>query len=116
MLAGKDFDRTMHGFKLVDEALSTRFYKSFVKWCVKKDITFPTTFATLLSDLEMAYHTKQDQLVQLLVSKLGDMIEKFIEPQLDQFRNEGQEFPTFKLWDDFLQRVMHPMKLCGFNT
>lgn len=60
MMAGKDFDGALHGFKLVDEALSIRFYQNLYEWCLRKDITLPFALSTLLSALDMAFDAKQD--------------------------------------------------------
>ena len=35
MLSGKDFDRALLGFKLVEEVFYTRFLKHFHAWCMK---------------------------------------------------------------------------------
>ena len=33
ILTGKDFERALRGFKLVDEALNNRFIVQFKRWC-----------------------------------------------------------------------------------
>ena len=46
MLQGKDFDRGLYAFKLVDEVLNNQFYKMFKAWCDKSEKIIPENFLT----------------------------------------------------------------------
>ena len=41
ILSGKDFDKAMRAFKLIDEALTTRFFIQFKRWCSTNNKTIP---------------------------------------------------------------------------
>ena len=41
ILSGKDFDKAMRAFKLIDEALTTRFFIQFKRWCSSNNKTIP---------------------------------------------------------------------------
>lgn len=110
ILSGKDFDRALRALRLVDEALNQRFMKHFKNWCNNKTIDFPEAVNKRFSQLHNSLEEKQDVSVQ--ITELQALLHDSVEPLLEQFREEGREAsPLFKFWDDFLQRVMLPLKI-----
>ncbi|MEW8548470.1 MAG: hypothetical protein AB2693_33625 [Candidatus Thiodiazotropha sp.] len=120
ILSGKDFDKALRAFKLVDEALSIRFLIQFKRWCSKNNRTFPDSihdhlheFLEKLSDRESDRTTIND----LVSGRLGEVVKSDLLPLLSEFREEGMSIsPTFRFWNDFLVRVMLPFKLFLSST
>ena len=110
VLTGKDFDRAIRAFKLVDEALNNKFLVQFKRWCDKNGKTIPDI---LLQDIakisEMfscsaAVTTEQKESV---IEGIGEVVFQDLQYLLKEFRQEGRSTsPTFQFWDDFLTFVM----------
>lgn len=113
MLAGKDFDRALYGLKLVDEALCVRFLVQFQKWCKDKGEHVPQHVMDLLVQVNEAFETCADKSrCSQLVNELNADAKDELLPIIERFRQDGRATsPTFKLWDDFLVKVMAPFKV-----
>ncbi len=118
MLAGKDFDRAMHGLKLVDETLTRRFLFQFHLWCERNGKVIPLLLQDLLANLDKAFEGNSED-VPRIVEQLSDVVSQNILPLINQFREEGKSIsPTLKVWDSFLFEVMMPLKvfIAGIRT
>ncbi len=108
ILKGKDFDRALRAFKLVDEVLNARYLLNFKKWCEINNKTLPSTLSADLEELDLNLTTSKMHDVHLKVSE--NMEPLFV--LLEEFRIEGEaRSSNFRLWSDFLQHVMLPLKL-----
>jgi len=112
ILAGKDFDRAMTAFKMIDEALNTRFLINFETWCIENDKYLDEDVHTVLRNTnDVDNMTDADKDIWNTVAS-----EKII-PLLEEFREESRQIsPTFKLWDEYLTRVSEPLKLFISST
>ena len=106
MLSGKDFDRALHGLRLVDEVLNRRFLLHFKRWCDDNKHIIPDQISQLLSHL-----TEDDSIISVTLQLTNVVIDK-LSPLIQLFRDHGRSVsPTFKFWDDFLMKVMLPLKV-----
>lgn len=112
MRADKDFDRAMYGLKLVDEALHFRFYRQFLIWCERSEKEISEDLMTLVERLANSMSEGETAASEQCISELKTEIANNLHPLLDEFRTEGRSVsPTFKFWDDFLTRVLRPIKM-----
>ena len=115
MLSGRDFDCGIHGLELVDEVLNIQLLIQFKKWCNDNDEEIPNELYDLIEQLNEAV-SRNEQCVNI-VQHIQNMIEYIIDPFISRYKEEGrQASPTFKLWDDFLVRVMQPFKMYMSST
>jgi hypothetical protein len=106
MLSGKDFDRALHGLRLVDEVLNRRFLLHFKSWCEETNHIIPDQISELLSTLT------EDESMTDVVTQLTEVITERLSGIIQLFRDHGRSTsPTFKLWDDFLVKVMLSLKV-----
>ena len=120
ILSGKDFDKAMQAFKLVDEALSTRFLIQFRKWCSKNNRAFSDDVHSHLHEfLERLSSNELDTEMntKMLSGGFGEVLKNDLLLLLSEFRQEGISIsPTFRFCNDFLERVMLPFKLFLSST
>jgi hypothetical protein len=106
MFSGKDFDRALRGLRLVDEVLNRRFLLHFKQWCRMNNHDIPEQITEYLSNLAEV-NSMADVITQMM-----DIVDHSLVPLMQLFREHGRSAsPTFKLWDDFLVRVMLPLKV-----
>ncbi len=112
MLSGKDFDRALNGFKLVEEVLTGRLLIQFKKWCMQKEKIIPNEFEESFQDLNDAYLLDNHAQVTQIMGHLEDLSSEYQIPLLTEFRWDGRKAsPTFAVWDEFLSEVMVPLLL-----
>ena len=112
IMSGGDFDRTLYAMKLVDEALTSRSLFRFSEWCERTGKQIPQHLSTLLEELDTVFAIQDEQVISGTIGKLSNVIDECLLPILTEFRLEGrQASPTFKFWDDFLCRVLRPLKI-----
>lgn len=112
ILYGRDFDRALYAMKLVDEALNARLLSTFQEWCGRSSRKIPGVIAELLQELENHLQTKNEEAISETIGKLNTAIDEHLQPLLDEFRAEGRDAsPTFKFWNDFLEKVLRPLKI-----
>ncbi|XP_052801704.1 uncharacterized protein LOC128232273 [Mya arenaria] len=112
ILTGKDFDRALTAFKIIDEALNSRLLTNFEAWCIENDID-------LDEDLGMALRNIKDINSMTVTEKdiWGNIATTKLLPLLEEFRTESRQIsPIFKLWDEYLTRVSEPLKLFISST
>lgn len=115
MLAGKDFDRALYALYLIDEVLHIRLLKSFKLWCNQNGKSIPKYVWKQLDSLSSASQNKSK--LNKAMEKVMPQVTKKVFPLLESFRKEGcEKSETFKLWDEFLQRVLIPFKLFMIAT
>jgi len=106
MMSGKDFDRALRGLRLVDEALNRRFILQFNIWCQEMNHPIPSEVSDLLSALT------EDVPVAEVMPQLTEVISGRFTTLIQIFREQGRaSSPTFQFWDDFLVKVMCPLKV-----
>ena len=120
ILSGKDFDKAMRAFKLIDEALTTRFFIQFKRWCSSNNKTIPDGvhdhLHELLDRLSEA-ESDTDSIKEILAGRLGEVVHNDLLPLLSEFREEGKSIsPTFRFWNEFLDRIMLSFKLFLSST
>lgn len=122
ILSGKDFDRALMAYKLVDEALYRRFFQQFRKWTQQKEGSADIG-SSVDQHTNIVFETFEGQpsspTCQQAVLDLTEVIQEYLQPAMDEFRAKCRSLsPTFKLWDDFLLKVMLPLKLyiCSSRT
>ena len=109
---GKDFDMAMYGLKLVDEALHTRFYRHFLIWCERSENKISEELMALVERLANSLSEGETTETEQCISDLKSEIVSNLQPLLDEFRREGRSVsPTFRVWNDFLTRVLRPIKM-----
>ncbi|XP_052278058.1 uncharacterized protein LOC127876693 [Dreissena polymorpha] len=113
ILLGKDFDRALTAFKLVDEALYNRLLINFDAWCAKNNKNMASEVRMMLSDFRsMPTDTYAESL-----DRFVDTLSNYLTPYLEEFREEGRNLSsTFSLWDDYLAKVSTPLKLLIAST
>ena len=102
-------------YKLVEETLYRRFFLQFKKWLEMKE-TAKINFEAIdvqTSNMAADFQNAQSSLErQKAIDEVIETIKYHLQPELDEFRKEGRSrSPTFLLWDDFIVRVMQPLKL-----
>ena len=115
IISGKDFHRAVMAYKLVEETLYRRFFLQFKKWLEMKE-TAKNNFEAVYvqtSNLAADFQDAQSSLErQKAIDEVIETIKYHLQLELDEFRKEGRSrSPTFLLWDDFIVRVMQPLKL-----
>jgi hypothetical protein len=111
MLLGKDFDGALHGLILVDEVLNQCFLLHFKTWCEETNHIVPDQISELLSTF-----TKDESMADD-VTQLTEVITERLSALIQLFHDHGRSTsPTFKLWDDFLVKVMLPLKVLLSTT
>ena len=111
LLAGKDFDRGLYALKLVDEVLSKRFYLQFKLWCEENQKPMPTQMTAYMNEFADVLVAEDLDKLPNVFNKLNAVIDQELTPLLQQFRDAGRSTsPTFRLWDDYLQKVSLPLK------
>ncbi|CAC5402431.1 unnamed protein product [Mytilus coruscus] len=111
MLSGKDFDRAMRGLKHFEEALHARLFYQFFFWSSRSQQQIPLDLEQIIQQFETAVleSTDVDHFLSLLQTDIEDMV--------DRFKAVGQAIsPTFKFWDDFLTKVLKPIKILISST
>ena len=117
ILAGRDFDRAVYSLKLTDEVLNSRFLMNFQKWCEEKGIVIPNEVCALLESATDLVTVTEPVTHPNVITKTMDSIKLNILPLIQQFRIEGRSVsPTFRFWDDFLTKVMLPLKIYLAST
>ena len=122
IMSGKDFDRALMAYKLVDETLHRRFFQQFREWTKQKQestghlahIDQQTNTVFQAFDGQSSSPTYQQA-----VFDMTECIQEYLQPAMKEFREKGRSLsPTFMLWDDFLLKVMLPLKLyiCSSRT
>ena len=122
ILTGKDFDRALMAYKLVDETLYGRFFQQFRNWTKQQEGA--ADYVSLVDQhtntvFEAFEGQPSSPTRQQAVLDMTKVIQEYLQPAMDEFRVKGRSLsPTFKLWDDFLLRVMLPLKLyiCSSRT
>ena len=118
ILAGKVFDRALYALKLIDEALSARLIANFTEWCKSTATDLIPNVTELLQEMDQTLsnsgkNTVDKERLCAIIDKIGAEI----QPQLDAFREHGRATsPTFQLWDDFLFKVLQPVKIFISST
>ena len=118
ILAGKDFDRALYALKLIDEALSARLIVNFTEWCKSTATDLAPNVTELLQEMDQTLsnsgkNTVDKERLCAIIDKIGAEI----QPQSDAFREHCRATsPTFQLWDDFLFKVLQPVKIFISST
>ena len=111
IMLGKDFDRSIYAFKLIDEVLHYNFFKNFQAWCTTRNVSLPETVTDELKELQTCLAENSGRL-DATMDQLLTTTETNVLPIISQFRTEGRRIsPMFKFWDDYLQRVSTPFKV-----
>ena len=119
ILSGRDFDRGLYAMKLLDEVFNSLLLDEFGHWYRDRDIAVPPELMRSLQELQQEYScTSPDSVCAAkLVDKLTKAVDKHFCPLLEEFRIEGRGVSaTFALWDDFIQRVLLPVKMFLAST
>ena len=114
ILSGKDFDRAVRALKIVDEALNNRFMHQFHEWCNQNGKPITEELTQHLSELHCLFGAEEqnEAAIKQAVDILLELLRTTVEPLIAEFREVGRlKSPTFRLWDDFLQRIMLPLKV-----
>ena len=115
ILTGKDFERALREFKLVDEALNNRFLVQFKRWCETNGKVIPEDSYQVIGKFNEIFtsQTRQaDMQNEDMFSGMNEKGIKDLQDLLEEFEQEGRSIsPTFQFWHDFLKHVMLPMKL-----
>jgi len=112
ILTGKDFEKAVFAMKVIDEALTKRLLIQFKKWCVVHGHVVPEELDGALADLSDSFATGNSRAIEAHMVNLQMIMSTEMLPLLNDFRTDGRESsPTFKFWDDFLKRVLVPLKL-----
>ena len=112
ILTGKDFDRALRALRLVDEVLHQIFLTKFQEWCIEKNKAFNKEADEAVKNIVNACERNTDNALHTVVEENINAIMKHMEHLPKEFRSEGRAASTlFQLWDDFLQRVMLPVKI-----
>ncbi|CAC5361555.1 CACNA2D3 [Mytilus coruscus] len=111
MLSGKDFDRAMRGLKLVDRALHARLFYHFFLWYRRSQQQIPSDLQLIIQQFETAVLESTD--VDHFLSLLQTDIEDKLQPLVDRYK---AIFPSFKFLDDFLTKVLQPIKILISST
>ena len=114
ILNGRDFDRGLYAMKLLDEVLYAQLLKEFQLWCNKYDKKVHAGVLDLLVQLCAKYEEGMcsPETTQTIIDQLLVLLEESLLPLLAEFRKEGcLKSSTFQFWDDFLQRVLGPIKV-----
>ena len=115
VLSGRDVDRALRGFRLVDEVMNILFLRQFKIWCEAKGNLIPDKVDQLFSKL--ADHTSKGGDPSSLLIKLESVLHRYILPLIDEFRSAGREASiTFCVWDAFLRRVIMPVNFLVCHT
>lgn len=108
MMAGKYFKWALHGLKLLDQALNRRLLVKFKQWCIDHNIEIAQDIKPLLERFQMGL---SEENITGQVDDMGPLMDQF-QSHLDRFREEGRDTsPIFRIWDDFLHRVILPLKM-----
>ena len=115
ILTGKDFERALRGFKLVDEALNNRFLVQFKRWCETNGKVIPEESYQVIgrfNEIFTSQTREADMQNKDMFSGMNEKGIKDLQDLLEEFEREGRSIsPTFQFWHDFLKHVMLPMKL-----
>ncbi|XP_060579912.1 uncharacterized protein LOC132736731 [Ruditapes philippinarum] len=112
ILAGKDFDRGLTAFKLIDEVLHTRLLINFESWCIDNERDFDEEVITSLLQLK-----DQTEVTDTEIETWCEAASNNMFSLLEEFRKESRNIsPTFRLWDDYLRRISVPLKLFISST
>ena len=110
ILSGRDFDRALRAFRLIDEALPLGLSRSFKEWCVKQAQVINRETHEAVQKIVQA--VKKEDNVHTVVDENVSAIAEYMEHLLKEFRTAGRAAsPLLQLWDDCLQRVMLPVKV-----
>ena len=108
ILLGKDFDRGLYAFILVDEFLNNQFYK-ILEHGVMEVRKCPRRFSYKHRGITNDQITLQQRVE--VIDKLEIILEEVIMRLIDEFCKEGINlYSTFKFWVDDLKRVPLPLK------
>ena len=111
IMLAKDFDCGLYALELVEEVLSSRFYLHFSKWCSEHQVPNPNKLCETLKTFEFAFTENDQENVKIMADHLCEQYETVLEPLVEKFREEGNEYPTFRLWDQLLVQVLGPLKV-----
>ena len=96
----------------MDEVLHQIFLTKFQEWCIEKNKAFNKEADEAVKNIVNACERNTDNALHTVVEENINAIMKHMEHLLKEFRSEGRATsPLFQLWDDFLQRVMLPVKI-----
>ena len=122
IMSGKDFDRALMAYKLVDETLYRRFFRQFREWSKQKQGS-SDYLARVDQQTNTVFEAIEGQqsspTYQQAVLGMTEVIQDYLKPAMKEFREVGRSLsPTFMLLDDFLLKVMLPLKLyiCSSRT
>lgn len=111
ILSGKDFDRALMAFRLVDEVLHDRLLKQFSERCIENDKDIDDNLKQDLLKLRDTIRGGSKENAELVKVICGTLQENVIS-LLEEFKTEGSSnSPTFKFWIDYLDKVSVPLKL-----
>ena len=100
IMKGKDFDRALESYKMLEEVLLKRFFIQFNVWCEEKSFDV-SHFTTELESLDIAFslYLQKTNTIPNMIGRLEHIEELLninILPLIEQFRSEGcQTSPTF---------------------
>ena len=106
ILTGKDFDRGLMAFKLIDEALHNRLLKNFIAWCERNNTAIHCDVTEMLSKFRSMNENKY---TDSSIKQFCEVISTHIFQLLDEFREEFRKIsPPFLVWMNISQRYQCP--------
>ena len=55
IMKGKDFDRALESYKMLEEVLLKPFFLQFLSWCEKHSVNLPNELSTEIKDLDVVF-------------------------------------------------------------
>ena len=108
---GKDFDRGVNAFEILEEALSARLYLDFLKRRSHKN-SLHTKLTQLLVDLDTATAENDRQRTKSALEQLNELYATDLNELIEKFREEGTvSSTTFHSWDQLLVDILMPFKV-----
>ena len=111
ILTGKDFERALRGFTLVDEALNKRFIVQIKRWCKTYGKVIPEDAYQVGNSIKYSPAQQRRQIcrTQDVFSDMNEKGIKDLQAILEELEWDGKSLsPTIWFWDDFLKHVMLP--------
>ena len=109
VLSGKDSDRALRAFLIVDEALNRRSFVNCKLWLEQQhNEKLTDEIMKEVSSFLSGTPEGETDFVNLVLGK----IDADICPMIKQLRLEGRKTtPLLKFWNDYLTKVPEPLKL-----